>query len=95
MRALLATIVLFLPACDPDAVGGGKGAGFDCEEVAIPDADGNPDPCDVQACEACTDACGDGCMILESYPPQWACEDASFTVYDFCPDWTAPGSTGT
>ena len=66
---------------------------FDCEEVAITDADGNPDPCDVDACQECVDECGGGCAILESYPPQYACPGDSWSVYDFCPDWEPPTTT--
>lgn len=63
-----------------------------CEDLAIPDESGGPDPCDVAACETCADSCAEPCMILESYPPQYACEGAgSWSVYDVCPDWQMPG----
>lgn len=66
---------------------------LDCEAVAIRDAAGDLDPCDVAACEACNDVCDEGCMVLESYPPQYACAGHdSFTVYDECPDWQMPDS---
>lgn len=64
---------------------------FECTEVAIRDASGSPDPCDVSACTTCVERCGDDCMIQESYPPHYACEgEGSWSVYDFCPDWGAP-----
>ncbi len=72
---------------------GGEEPAFDCEEVAITDADGNPDPCDVDACQACVDECGVDCAILESYPPQYACPDDAWTVYEMCPDWEPPTTT--
>lgn len=63
----------------------------DCEDIAITNADGEVDACDLQACEACADACGEPCAVLESYPPQYACEDGStFTASDECPDWEPP-----
>jgi len=73
-------------------VGGEEEPAFVCEEVAITDADGNPDPCDVAACQACVDACGcDG--IEESYPPHYVCPDDSWDVYEMCPDWEPPTTT--
>ena len=67
---------------------------FDCDAVAIDTEAGEPDPCDVSACEACVDACGGRCVILESYPPQYSCgAGGSWSVYDFCPEWVLPGST--
>jgi hypothetical protein len=72
---------------------GTEGTPIDCEENAIRDADGNPDPCDVAACEACND-CAGGCIAIEeSYPPHYVCETASFDVYDTCPDWEPPTTT--
>lgn len=62
----------------------------DCADIAIRDVDGTPDGCDVAACDACADACGGRCMVLESYPPQYSCGGESWTVYDFCPDWSLP-----
>ncbi len=59
----------------------------DCEEMAIHEPDGDVDDCDLAACEACFDACGDACAVLESFPPQYACEEGSWSVYDACPDW--------
>lgn len=59
-----------------------------CVEVALRDANGEPDGCDLAACTACAESCGEGCAILESYPPQYACEGESWDVYDFCPDWS-------
>ena len=56
---------------------------------------GYSDACTQQACEACTDACGSDCVVLESYPEQWACPDQSWDVYDFCPDWTPESDTDT
>ncbi|MBA2320735.1 MAG: hypothetical protein H0V89_06225 [Deltaproteobacteria bacterium] len=96
MRTWMTAVALALLACDPDGGGGGdEDDGFDCEAVAIRDAEGNADPCDVQACQACADECGVDCAILESFPPQYACEGASFTVTDFCPDWEPPAASAT
>lgn len=62
-----------------------------CEDLAIHDADGNVDDCDLAACEACAEACGAPCAILESFPPQYSCDaGGSWTVYDECPDWEPP-----
>jgi hypothetical protein len=61
--------------------------GLDCARVAIRDAAGNPDGCDVSACLECVDACGEDCLVRESYPPQYACAGESWTVYDSCPAW--------
>ncbi len=64
-----------------------------CDDVAMRNPDGSVDACDLAACEACDDACGRSCAILESYPPQYACEgDGSWSVYDECPDWQPPGA---
>jgi hypothetical protein len=71
------------PHCDDD---------LDCADIAIRDAAGNPDSCDVAACDACADQCGDDCAVLESFPPQYACPGASWDVYDFCPDWSFPSA---
>lgn len=66
---------------------------FACPEVAITDATGAPDPCDVAACERCVEGCGGDCLVLESYPPSYACDGgASWSVYDTCPNWQPPGS---
>lgn len=51
------------------------------------------DDCFEQACEACVAECGFSCQTLESYPPQFNCEDGgSWDVYEFCPDWSPPDS---
>ena len=61
---------------------------IDCASVAITDTQGNADPCDQQACQACVDSCGMRCEILESYPPHYACQGgSSWSGYDECPDW--------
>lgn len=61
----------------------------DCSTVAIATTGGAVDDCDRQACQACVDTCGGDCVILESYPPQYSCgDDGSWSVYDFCEDWT-------
>jgi hypothetical protein len=62
--------------------------GFSCADVAMHDADGRLDPCDLEACERCVDSCDGDCLILESYPPRYTCESASWDVYTTCPDWT-------
>lgn len=67
---------------------------FDCGEVAISTTGGAADDCDLQACQACVDACGGDCVVLESFPPQYSCgADGSWSVYDFCEDWTLPTAT--
>jgi hypothetical protein len=64
---------------------------FDCEQVALQDGLGDPDPCDVQACRKCVDTCGASCEVLESYPPQYSCDgETSWDVYDSCADWRFP-----
>jgi hypothetical protein len=84
---LVASCTLHLPDLpDPSAP-----PVFDCEKVALADGLGDPDPCDVAACQACVDACGAECVVLDSYPPQYSCDGSqSFDVYDACPDWTFP-----
>jgi hypothetical protein len=70
-----------------------SGAPFECESIAITDPSGAPDACDVSACQACVDECGRDCVVLESYPPRYACEGGgseAWDVYDFCPDWEPP-----
>ena len=63
----------------------------DCEALAIRDADGNVDPCDLQACEACDAVCDDHCLVLDSFPPQYACDgEGTFSAPDECPDWAPP-----
>jgi len=63
----------------------------DCTEEAIQTADGDPDPCDLQACEA---AFGEGCTscaVNQSYPPQYVADDGTtYDLYAFCPDWQPP-----
>ena len=88
MRAWLPLLALALSACETD-----KTVSIDCEEIAILDDAGNPDPCDVQACEAAADGCSGGFAVWESYPPKYSCDGASFSVFDFCPDWTAATAT--
>lgn len=84
---LLATCSLPLPSGRPASAG----APFDCDAIALRDGLGDPDPCDVQACAACVEACGASCAVLESYPPQYSCDgESSWDVYDTCPDWTFP-----
>ena len=68
----------------------------DCETIVMTTATGEPDPCDLQACEA---AFGDGChthSINQSLPPQYVCDDGeAWDVFDFCPDWgTDTGGEG-
>ena len=71
-----------------------KSPAWTCDQVAITDESGGPDPCDVAACQTCFDTCGGAtCMVLESYPPQYACEGGgSWSVYDVCPSWVMPGT---
>lgn len=70
----------------------GASSGIDCAAVALRDAAGDPDGCDVAACATCVDTCGRDCAILESYPPQYSCggDAGLWDVYAFCPDWTLP-----
>ena len=85
---LLASCTLRMPSGVPAVAGPPP---FDCEKVALEDGLGDPDPCDVDACQACVDACGADCAVLESYPPQYSCDGTNaWTVRDFCPDWTFP-----
>lgn len=83
VAALTLLAATWLPACGEDT------DALDCEEVAIRTAEGEVDECDLQACQACEEACEVGCLILESYPPQYSCEgEGTWDVYDFCPDWS-------
>lgn len=85
-RALWVVSMGLLSAC--------PSRGFDCASVAIRDADGVADPCDVQACQLCVDTCGGDCVILEIFPPVYSCgPDGSWDVYETCEDWELPGST--
>lgn len=85
-RALWVVSMGLLSAC--------PSRGFDCPSVAIRDADGVADPCDVQACQLCVDACGGDCAVLEIFPPVYTCgPDGSWDVYETCEDWEFPGST--
>lgn len=59
-----------------------------CADIAMKDDQGAVDPCDLQACQACADACDGDCVVAQSYPVQYHCPEGSWTVYDFCPDWT-------
>jgi hypothetical protein len=90
LLATLASCTLRLPALE----GRAGPPPFDCEQVALKDGLGDPDPCDVAACEACVDACGADCAVQESYPPQYSCDEggAVWEVYDTCPDWTLPAA---
>lgn len=63
--------------------------GIDCDEIAMRDASGHADPCDVAACQTCADRCGASCMVFDSLPPIYACEAGSWDVYDVCEDWRA------
>lgn len=64
----------------------------DCAS-AIANGAGEPDACDVAACETCVDNCGSGCAVLESFPPVYSCggQGGSWDVYAMCPDWQPPG----
>lgn len=81
MLLLLSSCILDYPATP-----------LDCAAVALTDAAGDPDACDVSACENCVDDCGVDCRVLESYPPVYACDDASWDVYGSCPDWQPASS---
>ena len=73
----------------------GPDEGLDCDQAALHTEDGVVDACDRQACQACVDECGSGCAVLESYPPQYACQEQhTYTLYDFCPGWQNPGDEG-
>ena len=74
----------------------GKGSsapdGPSCQKEALHTEDGEVDKCDLQACDACFAECGANCVIMESYPPRYACSDKhSYVLYDFCEDWQYPG----
>lgn len=72
-------------------IAGGRDEGPDCVSVAITDAAGDPDGCDLAACVTCAETCGSDCLIQESYPPQYSCGDeGAWSVEDFCPDWQPP-----
>lgn len=86
--------VLFAASCTFRLAGADVPASpptFDCEQLALEDGLGDPDPCDVKACERCVAACGASCEVLESYPPQYSCDgESSWDVYDSCPGWRFP-----
>lgn len=88
MRGL--PVVLLLPSCmfvvpcpDCDEL-------LTCHDVAIVDANGDADVCDVAACSHCVETCGADCVVRESYPPSYACPDAAWDVFDECPSWQPP-----
>lgn len=59
---------------------------LNCDIIAI-STEAGIDNCDLQACEACIAECGSDCLVLQSYPPIYSCDDIDFDVYDFCEDW--------
>jgi hypothetical protein len=66
---------------------------LDCAAVAITTGAGDPDPCDVSACNACVESCGADCAVQESFPPTYTCGDGgSWDVTTQCPAWEPPGS---
>ena len=66
-------------------------AGLDCQTAALQTEDGKVDRCDIQACQACVDECGEGCQKLDAYPPRYFCsEKHSYTLHDFCEGWEYP-----
>lgn len=94
MFILLVHACWFQNFCDPDGDNAcitTEPSSLDCASVAILDAVGAPDACDRAACESCVDNCGDSCVVLESYPPQYSCGEASWDVYDQCAAWQQPG----
>ncbi len=56
------------------------GSDYDCSDVG--------DSCIAQACQACVDACGTSCGMMDIYPMEYSCSEGYWTVYDFCPDWS-------
>ena len=56
------------------------GSDYDCSGV--------DDDCIAQACEACVDACGSSCGVMDIYPMEYSCSEGYWTVYDFCPEWS-------
>lgn len=63
-----------------------------CDKAALHTEDGDVDKCDLQACEACFAECGADCVIMEAYPPRYACsEKHAYSLYDFCEGWEYPG----
>jgi hypothetical protein len=66
--------------------------GPSCETEVLRTEDGAADRCDLQACEACFAECGSDCVIMEAYPPRYACtEQHAYSLYDFCEGWEYPG----
>jgi len=88
--SLLALCLCLITACEDTVT-------FpDCEDLVLTTANGEPDPCDLQACEA---AFGDGChicMVNQSLPQQYVDDDGTaWDLFEFCPDWRADtGSEG-
>ncbi len=60
-----------------------------CERTAVKDSQGNPDPCDVDACLACERACDGNCFSIEGVMPNYTCDDGEmWTPDDVCPGWS-------
>jgi len=57
-------------------------SGLDCLQES-------DDPCIQEMCQTCVDTCGDQCLSLDIYPPEFSCENGGgyWDVWDFCPDW--------
>ena len=68
-----------LPGC-----GGGP---IVCEDVALTNDDGLPDPAELQACHECQDACDGKCKVEDGTPQIYNCKGTTFTATDICPDW--------
>ena len=56
---------------------------WDCEQES-------DDPCIQAMCQVCVDTCGDQCVSMDIYPPEFKCEDGGgwWDVWDVCPDWS-------
>lgn len=81
MRAVV--LALLLAACGSDADKGDASA-LECASEVPAGSDGEPDPCELQACQACVDACGSECAIFETGEVTYECPDDSWTASDIC-----------
>ncbi len=84
----MTTLLLWLSACRLDARS--EAPPPSCREVALRDAHGAVDVCDLRACETCVTSCGGACEVHRGRPPRYECPGTGWDVWDVCPDWLVP-----
>ena len=63
-------------------------AACDTEEQSLDCTQESDDLCLQDACQACVDACGADCEVMDIYPMEYSCPGGDiWDVYDVCPDW--------